>query len=115
MIRLGCLAVFLVLAASGAMAETRAVTIDNQTDGVVRGVYATEVGDDNWHLDYLQDNIQPGDKVVIKLPTARCAYDFRVLLDLRPDELLLMNVDVCKKPVIVVDATRGRLIRRQAK
>ena len=67
-----------------AAAAPRAITIENNTDGVLRGVYATETGDDNWRADRLQENIQVGATATIPLPTAACHYDFRVLLESRP-------------------------------
>ena len=97
---------------TGVAAEARSVKLENKTGGVLRGVYATEVGDDNWRLDRLTDNVQADADVTIVLPGAACRYDIRVLLEQRPDEVLFMNVDICRSSTIEVDVSRGRQVTR---
>lgn len=62
----------------------------------VQGVYVSEVGDENWGRNRLDDDtVSSGDTRVIRLPNGACIYDLRVVFA-NGRSMERRRVDLCK-------------------
>lgn len=112
---LAALAALLPLLALPAIAAERTVSIVNKTGGVVRGIYLSPVENDAWGPDRMGEyNLGHGQTRKIVLPVDTCLYDIRILLDARPEEQLLMGVDLCQTSKVTADGKSGQVISRMA-
>ena len=90
-----------------------AITIDNHTRDVLRGIHLSPTTSDHWGPDRATENVRIRGKLKVALPGPGCRWDIRVILGNRPAEQIFRNRDICRNPVLVVDGTSGRFLRNR--